>query len=250
MKTRMVVTDLTRMHGGRVCIAGYDGQRRAIRPVLPPPGIPESSLYLQDKPIIYPFALIELDLLQPISQPPHTEDQFYDIQSTRFVREVHGREEVLDWSVFDSVSAIFEQPVHDDFGFYVMDCQGPRSLGTVRPSQITAAIYSPGEESAWDYRLIFQDNDGRNFKLKITDLTWQYYCNSLRGPERDPARIAAELTEKLKSCQLYLRIGLARGWKMFPERCYIQITGVYTFPDYLEGKTFADFAPARARSRV
>ena len=40
---------------------------------------------------------------------------------------------------------------------------------------------------------------------------------------------------------------LARGWQKFPERCYLQITGVYTFPDYLEGKIFTDFAPPRAR---
>jgi hypothetical protein len=48
MMAKMVITDLTRMYGGRVCIAGYDSQRRAIRPVLPPPGIPESSLYFED----------------------------------------------------------------------------------------------------------------------------------------------------------------------------------------------------------
>jgi hypothetical protein len=40
---------------------------------------------------------------------------------------------------------------------------------------------------------------------------------------------------------LYLRIGLARGWDEQPDRCYLQITGIYTFPDYLAGKTFDDF---------
>jgi hypothetical protein len=27
--------------------------------------------------------------------------------------------------------------------------------------------------------------------------------------------------------------------------CYIQVTGIYTFPDYLEGKCFADFNPLK-----
>jgi hypothetical protein len=247
MKTRMVITDLTRMYGGRVCIAGYDAQRRAIRPVLPPPGIPETSLYLEEKPIIFPFALIELDLLKPIPQPPHTEDHIYDIQSIAFIRELHRRKDVLEWSLFDSVSAIFKKPIHDDFGYYVMDCQGPRSLGTVRPCKILEAIYSSDEERTWDYRLVLIDNEGKRYRLKITDLTWQYYCNNLRGPDRDPAKIAAELTETLRSSQVYLRIGLARGWKKFPDRCYLQITGVYTFPDYLDSKTFADFAPPRSK---
>jgi hypothetical protein len=78
-------------------------------------------------------------------------------------------------------------------------------------------------------------------RLVITDLTWQYYCRSLRGEERDLQKIAAELTERLKNSVVYLRIGLARGWNKFPERCYLQITGIYTFPDYLGGKNFYDF---------
>jgi hypothetical protein len=40
---------------------------------------------------------------------------------------------------------------------------------------------------------------------------------------------------------------LARGftgnWRKFPDRCYLQITGIYTFPDYLKGSTFVDFKP-------
>jgi hypothetical protein len=38
-----------------------------------------------------------------------------------------------------------------------------------------------------------------------------------------------------------LRIGLARGWERHPDRCYLQITGVYTDPDYLSGHCYADF---------
>jgi ATP-dependent DNA helicase RecQ len=39
-----------------------------------------------------------------------------------------------------------------------------------------------------------------------------------------------------------LRIGLTRHWDAYPDRCFLQITGIHTFPDYLEGQTFADFA--------
>ncbi len=93
----------------------------------------------------------------------------------------------------------------------------------------------------WDYRLTFTDPRGDTYRLKITDLTWQYYCQSLRNEKRDPAKIALELTTILQKRDVFLRIGLARGWKEYPDRCYLQITGIYTFPDYLNGKTFADF---------
>ena len=51
-----------------------------------------------------------------------------------------------------------------------------------------------------------------------------------------PSRIARTISP-LK------RIGLSRGWAKFPDRCFLQVNGVYTFPDYLQGKTFAEFAP-------
>ena len=42
--------------------------------------------------------------------------------------------------------------------------------------------------------------------------------------------------------RIYLRLGLTRPWGD-PEYCWTQVTGIYTFPDYLEGSTFAHFIP-------
>ena len=245
MKTRLVITDVTRMHHGRVCFAGYDDYHHCVRPVLPPPGIPESALVKDGNPIIYPFALVELELLRARPQPPHTEDYDYRAISPVHLGQVDNRREVLAWSLFNYVSEIFGQEVHTDFGYYVMECQGSRSLGTIKPVEIERVLYGQGEEETWDYRLAFVDSSGSRYRLKITDLAWQYFCGSLRGEDHDPAKIAADLTGRLKSMEVFVRIGLARGWSKFPERCYLQITGIYTFPDYLAGKTFYDFAPNR-----
>jgi hypothetical protein len=246
--TELAITDLTRMQQGRVCIAGYDRQRRAVRPVLPPPGIPERALYQDGQPIIFPFALVRFDLQEPIPQPPHTEDIHYLPDSPRLVRVIESRETILSWSLFSSVADVFGQAVLTGPGYYVLDCQGERSLGTIKPTEIKQVIYEPGDEAeAWDYRVSFQDAVGETYRLKITDLTWQYYCHSLRDETRAPADIAAELTETLRQRKVYLRIGLARGWKKFPERCFLQVNAVYTFPDYLEGRTFADYAPNRTK---
>lgn len=243
MKKQLAITDLTRMQRGRVCVAGYDAEGRCVRPVLPPPGIAEQSLMADGKPIVFPFAVVEYELLQPTPQPPHTEDTRYDPASVRFIRPVRRRQDFLDQSVYKTVQAIFEQPICDDFGFYVMDGCGPRSIGTIRPQAILKVYYEPGPDGVWDYRLSFVDSESALYRLKIVDLTWHYYCDSLRGGDREPARIASELSAMLKASAVYLRIGLSRGWAKFPERCYLQITAVHTFPDYLGGKSFADFAP-------
>jgi hypothetical protein len=241
MKTKIVITDLTRMYGGRVCIAGYDGQRQASRPVVPG-GIPEAALCGPDGlPVIYPFALVSLVFLLPNPQPPHTEDWTFDLTSVQFARTVQSRQEVLAWSLFAHVAAIFEQPIAADFGYYVMDCAGPRSLGTIQPKAIEKVAYEAGELGNWDYRLLFSDAAGASYRLKITDFTWQTYRAHLRGQGATPAEVAQTMTALLTTRQVYLRVGLARGWKKFPDRCYLQLNAVYTFPDYLEGKTFADF---------
>lgn len=245
MKTSLAITDVTRMQEGRVCIAGYDRRRNCVRPVLPPPGIHERTLYADGCVVVFPFAVVEYDLLQPVPQPPHTEDCRYDPASVRLVERLDEKRKqvILTRTVFQSVQAIFEVPIHSDVGHYVMDGLGPRSLGTIRPRQILKAFYEQSPDGKWKYRLGFVDGAETTYWLTVTDLAWRYYCDDQRRNGRDPKEIASELTTALKSSQVYLRIGLARGWKEYPDRCFIQMTGVFTFPDYLNGRTFADFAP-------
>jgi hypothetical protein len=248
MRTSITITELTRMHQGRVCVAGYDERGKCIRPVLPPPGISEQSLCVDRRPQMYPFAVVEYNLTIPTPQPPHVEDYRYDPRNVRFIRVLKEPERatILQKTLFPSVADIFEQPVHSDLGFYVMDGVGPRSLGTIMPGRISRVIYAPEQDGAWDYRLLFNDAAGCGYRLKIVDLTWHYYCDRQRGDNCEPRQIADMLTAILRSRDVFLRIGLSRGWSMFPDRCYLQVTGIHTFPDYLGGMTFADLAPRTA----
>ena len=247
MKTRLTITDLTRMQRQRVCVAGYAEDGRCIRPVLPPPGIPESSLAAAGKPVIFPFAVVEYELLRHHPQPPHTEDWSYAPGSARYERQLDGKQkrELLESTRFPGVAAIFEQTIQHNPGRFVMDGVGPRSVGTIRLRRILQAVYQESPETGrWDYRLMFVDDQGETYRLKIVDLTWAYYLEGLRTSGQDTRQAFRQLTAALRSCEaIYLRIGLARGWAKFPDRCYLQVTGVYTFPDCLQGKTFLDFLP-------
>ena len=144
MITQMVVTDLTRMQEGRVCVAGYDRSFKCIRPVLPPPGIHETTLCSNGCAVVLPFAVVEYDLLLATPKPPHTEDHRYDPASVRFVYQVDEsrRRMILDRTLFEGVSDIFEVPVRCEPGRYVKDGEGPRSLGTIRPKQIRGVWYA------------------------------------------------------------------------------------------------------------
>ncbi len=241
MRKKIVITDLTRMNQGRVCIAGYDENGTCIRPVLPPPGIQEQALYQESQPTIFPFAIVEFDFLEPNPQPPHTEDVFYNESTVRLVGRLNEeqRRNLLEKTACRSLKEIFDAPIHTDPGHYVMKGQGTRSLGTLQPKQIELQIQSRNE--APEYRLKFTDESG-TYCLKITDLTWLYYCNDQR--RKGEPGFFSKLTIHLNQSITYLRVGLTRPtWEKYPDKCFIQINGVYTFPDYLEGKIFADFAP-------
>jgi hypothetical protein len=104
MKTVLAITDVTRMYEGRVCVAGYDKNGKCIRPVLPHPGLHERSLYSRGRPIVFPFAIVALDLLEPLPHAPHTEDCDFEPTSIRLIDQLddkHNRQGHLRSPDFD-----------------------------------------------------------------------------------------------------------------------------------------------------
>ena len=146
-------------------------------------------------------------------------------------------EEIKD----SSVKSIFGAEIHQELGYWVKLGEGNRSLGTIMLDRITKVFYGSktwdGEKE--DYRITFIDKDGQEFRLKVTDLAFRKYCNSRKGKGESSESISNFLKKKFSSCdRIYFRIGLARRWEKYPDRCYLQITGIYTFPDYLESPYF------------
>ena len=104
-------------------------------------------------------------------------------------------------------------------------------------------IYEERKEGQkWDYRIVFEDQSAQRYRLRVTDLAFRCYLDHCRTQlGQSPSAISDGLLELFNQAATFLRIGLARHWERFPDRCYLQITGVYSFPDYLEGRCFADF---------
>jgi hypothetical protein len=85
------------------------------------------------------------------------------------------------------------------------------------------------------YTIGFTGKTARDFFETLREVDARYLLDIEAEEAVSEALLNAERT--------YLRIGLARPRQLerYPEACWTQVTGVYTFPDYLEGKTFADF---------
>ena len=248
MRRVITITDLTRMQHGRVCIAGYLDDRTCVRPVFRFGGLMESWLFRNGEVVTRPFARVEFDFgNRPPPQRPHTEDWIIDeeYRESRGVMRFEEREQFLEEIADASVDSIFDAAIHRDAGCFINEGDGNRSLGTVRVRAIDEVVYRPRNDGGWDYRVEFLDGSGQTYRLAVTDLAFRYKLDDMRDSEEiPPHRAALQLLSALRISRTYLRIGLARGWELHPDRCYLQITGVHSFPDYLERLCFADFRRA------
>jgi hypothetical protein len=251
VRQRVVITDLTRMREGRVCLAGYPlaGQDVAgcVRPEFRYGALTEAWLYAGDEALVRPFAVVELDLQEHRPHPPHTEDWIVDARYRGRSGLLAPAQRLALLAQLDDggCERIFGAPIHEDHGWFIHGGEGSRSLGTVRPDGVVGVLYAPRPPHGWDYRLAFRDATGDFYNLSVTDLAFRYYLDSLRQAEDlTPRQGADHLLATLREADhLYLRLGLARGWGDHPDRCHLQITAVYTFADYLGGRCFADLSP-------
>ena len=234
MRKQLVITDLTRMRGGRVCIFGVDENGNAMRPDIPPTGIRED--YLLDKSgrcVIRPFAIIEFDFICPLPKPPHTEDweinAHYRPRLIRNLSEGESRtflEKILD----KSVRGIFGADIYNNQ--YINEGEGNRSLGTVRAKEILSARYSLKEDERYNYRIKFSDAAEEIYDLPITDLAFREYCDEQRVQGCATDVISAKLQCRLSQSHAFIRVGLTRPFARMYNRCYLQASGIHAFPDY------------------
>lgn len=248
----VVITDLTRMHGTRICIAGYsllDGKPvDCIRPEPNYDALVEPWLYSADG-VIRPFSVVNLTLLRARPVPPHVEDWVIDRRYslvTDFAAELFVP--VLTATCSASIRELYDGKAEFDRSWYVPANSDTRSLGTVRPERIVGLTYRWRDERAkWDYRIEFDDESRQRFRLPVTDLALRYHLENRRRVDAvSPDRAALDVFRSLiDGRQVFLRIGLTRPFGD-QARCYVQVTGVHTIPDYLNGRCHADLAPSEA----
>lgn len=237
-RRQLTVTDITRMEGVRVCVGGYLEDGTPMRPIAGRSGPDETWLRAAHGGPLTPFSVLELrvERAPKRSLAPHTEDRVVPRQGHRILRRLSAAEqlELLRQSASPSVRAIFGAEVHGDpdgpWGRYVRSGEGSRSLGTVRAETVSAVRYQyyPARDR-WDYRLRFADNSREEFQLAVVDLAFRRRLDALHDGGLSPEQAAARTLAELRRQEVYLRIGLARGWDRFPDRCYLQVTGVYGF---------------------
>jgi hypothetical protein len=243
------------MTPSNICIAGYIRRGDDYECVRPVPTwnaehhglINESWLDTSSVPI-RPFSIIELDLHIKDVEPPHIEDRVMLSDPIMYERtlSVTQRAPFLSKVLDPSVSAIFDFKLQrvDSGSWWVPSGSLCRSLGTIEATHFRVYLnYRNEPYPKWTYRLEFEDRSGTPHRMPITDLAARRYLQSLvRDRGLTNADASMHMKDQLNQAdKVYLRIGLARAFEDHPDRCALLITGIYSFPDYLGGRTHADF---------
>jgi hypothetical protein len=223
---RIVITDVTKMRGENVCVAGLNRNLECRRPVLQTGALNSALLYKEGDQIIAPRHVLEFFFNGKASNPPHTEDCICVPERTKLIKKLTEEEmkRVLSKSCFDSVDELFENGLIEEK--YAKPETGTRSIGTIRAGISNVDLIN--------YRISFYDKAGKSyFSRKVTDLSFIALADELtsRGAGKDAAR---RLKEQFDHSEVFLRLGLTRPWAK-PEGqrgCWLQVTGIYTFPNY------------------
>lgn len=245
MRQTIVITDLTQMpEGDQVCVVGINEKGECIRPVCKG-GFQKKYLYAGKNVVIRPRARIGFDLTDAKIEPPHIEDRAFN---PSFIIN-HGLCGDADWeNILRNSSYARVEDIYNGFlqdGNWVKPGSATRSIATLSKASI-ANVQVPEWEGKLRYRLSFRDITGNLFDCPVSDLAFrELIYKKVKRNNHPRLDVSRELTNILKSVErIYLRLGLAQPFKRSTgdePRCYLQVTGVHTFPDYLQGKTFADF---------
>lgn len=237
MKKRIIITDLSRMGGGRVCIFGIDADGTPMRPEISRSGIQESYL-LNEKGqfIAKPFAEIEFDFIRSLPKPPHIEDwEINKKHAPRLIRNLpeNERKKFVEGLLEDSVNEIFGTEIRENrYIDKINQSRCNKSIGTIKVKVVQRVSYSI-YEGKYKYRITFSDSNGEIYDLPVTDCAFRKHCDKKRIQKQKCMKsIGDELQQKFNQIEVFLRVGLARPFLLRENRCYLQISGIHTFPDY------------------
>lgn len=223
------------MSGDNICTAGVEpNSGKTIRPLFSN-SYDDCYLTLQEcrKQNIQLGSLVSFDLEKKVPiKLPHSEDHISkakrNFQVIRLV-EPDEFEGVLHSSTFNSVSAGFDNKIPTDEKFIPETDPSNKSLIAINPMSIQVQV-STYESN----RLLvhFEDQERRYSYVKLTDIGLHNFYNQSSDKEQAIKKIEDAIS---KQNRIYLRIGLGRVHQVGdgPRAYYLQVNGIYTFPEYL-----------------
>ena len=228
--TDIIVTDLTRFANEQiVCLAGIEAETgQCIRPL---PYLKASACQRLN---IRPGSILS-GRFSPARRAvgPHQEDRRYKNLRVKGACGSKDFKAALEAGLFPSLEAGFAIQLQRQQNHIPADHSIDRSIVTIKAKpgamELLQDRYQPGK-----LKLNFTDGAGRRYHaMPITDLGFNQFSQRHHGGSQ-----IAGLNAFIQSQpEVYLRVGLGRRWSKpggdeDEEVHWLQVNGIYTFPDY------------------
>ena len=225
-RKEIIITGITRMNSGHVCVSGIDPQTwNFVRPVFPF-GLDRDFLMQETTQVVNHFNLVEIEFkrYRP-DQIFHTEDWVINENfAPRFIKHLTNQEilDVVNKMSINNLNVAIEKQ--------------NKSLFIVKVQSIGRIWHEEYEK--FKVRINFVDFEGNLYqRIPVTDLltlafvryqlsirNYNYSVQLMRSFNNNPNR--------------FIRIGLTREFK---GQHWKQITALITIPDLFDGKAFSDY---------
>jgi len=225
-RKRIIITGITRMNHGHVCVSGIDPDTmRFVRPVFSS-GLDRGFIMEGTSQVVRHFNLVEMEFRKYLPSPDyHTEDWLLnESYAPRFVRRLTNNE----------VSSLLAQTSVDDLNMAFRPRN--KSLFNVKAKRILHIWHEQYDK--FTVRLCFEDQAGNRYdRVPVTDLlTLSFVRYQL---SQGNVHYGRELMYRFNNnADRYVRIGLTRKWQ---GKFWKQVTALITVPDLFGGRGFAYF---------
>lgn len=219
---QVLITEVTRMSGGQVCVAGIDIQSGVmVRPLMPDGSNWDERAWVDENFHQVGNLLSFRPAIAGHPAYPHATEDFrvahVTLLATSSSAELYAAcVETADGNIDD----IFDGQLID--GKYVVADSPCRSLGCVLVNEGKIRVSAPfGSKVQVSYR----DDCGTWHNLSVTEL----WTKNQGAPEVGAEALAERLN--VRGGAVALRLGLARAWDggdqgFDPKRCYLQLNGL------------------------
>jgi hypothetical protein len=240
----VIILDITRMYEGRICIAGvfYDPEKGycEIRPVPKHGNLHSPFLNRGAGGVIEPFTVVRFRFLRTVQCAPHVEDHVFDADDPRSAAIAGKIEGIEKRRLLSSISKQFLSEIYGENlvdNKYIYEGGEGKSLGCMKIYRVSK-IYIENKDNKIGIRIGFMyKNEFLSLKLVECRL-YNYLAAQLEsGADLDELRLRLENNLR-RASPVFMRMGLARPhlFEQFHDdrkRCYVQIIGLHTFPDYI-----------------
>jgi hypothetical protein len=228
---QVLILAMTYMRSG-ICTAGFTtepdpiSRLRWVRPVKEYGNVLLGDMTDVTGRVVQCSDVVELELKKPRPEPPHAEDVItgFIYRRPRLLRRLEGERRARFFAT------------HLDRAPKDVLVHQTRSLCLIHPDQISARFSLDPLSGKYEARVRFHLGNLRHARadsqrgIPVTDLKWRALGRAwLRHTPGELALTGSELAERLQATDIYLALGLSRGYE---GRYWLMVVGVHVVPDY------------------